>query len=413
MSGRSTAAVTMALALGITACSPAATETDSSQPSSGAPDGAEDSASATHRVSPVTDPEAPCEVQLPQEWREALSPPPEAGQEIFATLLTVHEDGSRAEARYLDGVEGVVLMWTSASGEQVEVMDLSGTPGQQVLGASFDGRYLAFSVYENEELSSSPWAGFVWDSVERGKATQIAASPRGDYPDGAPGAMPLMYPLMSDGIAYWVESDPTDEERDFRALKSYDVGTDQTETLLRGPFDKPRLFGDSLLVGSWPHDGQGHVVQVPTGAGAMPEIPADLLAADGLSEFVASGESVAWVTTRSIVHLYDPDRGDVATITGPGTGLANKVWEVGTLTLNADVLTLYGQDSGSEFHQYVYDSRSGSLTSHTSLGSSDFHAYPGHLALHHTGGQDEHLEGRAVVQPMDVVPALPGCASTD
>ena len=290
-------------------------------------------------------------------------------------------------------------------------MDLSGTPGQQVLGASFDGRYLAFSVYENEELSSSPWRAFIWDSVERGAPTQIAASPSAAYPDGAPGAMPLMYPLMFDGVAYWVESDPTQEERDYRALKRYEVDTDRNETLARGPFDKPQLFGDSLLVGSWPHDGQGHVVQVPIG-GAAPEVPADLVAAEGLSEFVASGESVAWVTTRSIVHLYDPDRGDVATITGPGTGLANKVWEVGTLTLNAEVLTLYGQDSGSEFHQYVYDSRSGSLTSHTSLGSSDFHAYPGHLALHHTDTQDEHLEGRAVVQPMDAVPPLPGCAST-
>ncbi|WP_256855772.1 hypothetical protein [Ornithinimicrobium cryptoxanthini] len=304
--------------------------------------------------------------------------------------------------------QGVVLVWTSANGEQVEVMDLSDTPGQQVVGASFDGRYLAFSVYENEELFSSPWTGFIWDSVERGEATQIAASPREDYPDGAPGALPLMYPLMNDGIAYWLESDPTEEERDFRALKSYDVGTGQTETLARGPFDKPRLFGDSLLVGSWPSEGRAQVIQVPIGAN-VPDLPAELLASEGLSEFVASGESLAWVTSRSTVFLYDPDRGAVETITGPGTAMAGQVWEVGTLTLNGDVLTLYGQDSEHEFHQYVYDSRSGSFTSPAPLGSSDFHAHPGHLSLHHADAQEERLEGRAVVLPIDEVPPLPDC----
>lgn len=298
-------------------------------------------------------------------------------------------------------------MWTSANGEQVEVMDLSDTPGQQVLGASFDGRYLAFSVYENDELFSSPWTGFIWDSLERGEAKQISASPREDYPDGAPGAMPLMYPLMNDGIAYWVQSDPTEEERDFRALKSFDVGTGQTETLARGPFDKPRLFGDSLLVGAWPYEGQAQVLQVPIGA-AVPDVPAELLATEGLSEFVAGGDSLAWVTNQSTVHVYDADRG-VETITGPGTALAGQVWEVGTLTLNGDVLTLYGQDSESEYHQYVYDSRSGSFTSSAPLGASDFHAYPGHLALHHTDAQDKQLEGHAVVLRMDEVPPLPGC----
>lgn len=303
-------------------------------------------------------------------------------------------------------------MWTSPSGEQVEVMDLSASPGQQVLGASFDGRYLAFSVYESEDLFSSPWVGFVWDSVERDDAMQIAASPREAYPDGAPAAMPLMYPLMHDGVAYWVQSDPTEEERDFRALKGFEVSTGRTETLARGPFDKPKLFGDSLLVGSWPQDGQAHVLQVPIGT-HVPEVPAELLAAQGLSEFAVGGDSLAWVTTQSTVHLYDPDRGGVEPITGPGTAMAEQVWEVGTLTLNDDVLTLYGQDSESEYHQYVYDTRSGSFTSHAPLGSSDFHAYPGHLALHHTDAQDKHLEGRAVVQPMDEVPPLPACEKSN
>jgi hypothetical protein len=427
MSGRGTAAPTLVMvtALGLTACSPTATvppsstsvadiatEADTVRPSTGAPDGTEDSVPTTQGVAPVADPGQMCEVQLPQTWRDALSAPRLADRDLFATLLTVHDDGSRAEALYLDADDGVILIWTSATGEQVEVMDLSDTPGQQVLGASFDGRYLAFSVYESEELFSSPWTGFVWDSVERGEATQIAASPREDYPDGAPGAMPLMYPLMNDGVAYWVQSDPTEEERDFRALKSYDVGTRQTETLTRGPFDKPKLFGDSLLVGSWPQDGQAHVLQIPIGA-AVPEVPGELLAAQGLSEFAAGGDSLAWVTTQSTVHLYDPDRGGVETITGPGTAMAEQVGEVGTLTLNGDVLTLYGKDSESEYHQYVYDTRSESFTSHAPLGSSDFHAYPGHLALHHTDAQDNHLEGRAVVLPMDEVPPLPGCEKSN
>lgn len=415
------AALAIFTALGLTACSPTApvshsptsvadvaNETSKARPGSGVTDETDDSGPTTQGIPPVADPGRWCEVQLPQTWRDALSAPRGADQDLFASLETVHADGSRVDALYLNTDEGVVLLWTSPSGEQVEVMDLSDTPGQQVLGASFDGRYLAFSVYESEELFSSPWTAFIWDSLERGEATQIGSSPREDYPDGAPGAMPLMYPLMNAGIAYWVQSDPTEEERDFRALKSYDVGTGHTETLARGSFDKPRLFGDSLLLGSWPQDGQVKVLQVPIGA-AVPEVPAELVAAEGLSEFVASGESLAWVTSQSTVHLYDPDRAGVEMITGPGTAMSEQVWEVGTLTLNDDVLTLYGQDSESEYQQYVYDSRSGSFTSHAPLGSSDFHAYPGHLALHHTDAQDKHLEGRAVVLPMDEVPPLPDC----
>src|SRR5690606_16578944 len=98
-------------ALGLTACSPTATvsppptsvaevatETSKTRPSTGVSERSEDAVPTTQGVPPVADAGRWCEVQLPQPWRDALSAPRGADQDLFATLLTVHDDGSRAEA---------------------------------------------------------------------------------------------------------------------------------------------------------------------------------------------------------------------------------------------------------------------------------------------------------------------------
>lgn len=395
----------------------AETQNASAVPQLTGPDMAGDTAVVTPAPPPSTSsskltPErGVCQVEPPASWRRALSKPTGADQEPFANLLLVHEDGSRADALYSASGNGeaVSLSWTSAEGETVEVLDLSSLPGQQqVLGADFDGRYLVYSLYQSQELFLSPWQGHIWDSVERGDPMQFAASPEEAYPDGEPGAMPLMYPLVHDGVAYWVQSDPTEQERESRALMSYDVGTRSTETLGRGPFNDPLFFGESILTVASPVGGRDEVAQIALGEHA-PTLPSELLEASDLTEIAGDGNSLAWVDNQKTLYLYDPDGGAVTTIAGSGIDLGDQMGNVSAIAMNADVLSFYGQEADDEFYQYVYDHRSGSLTTQGAFGNSDFKPYPGFVSLHHTNVDGTQMVGSAVVAPMSDLPPLPKC----
>jgi hypothetical protein len=118
-----------------------------------------------------------CRVELPSSWQAAFdagrfphAPDEDPSVELTAPdgSMLVHygRRGSRHEVR-----------WLPAGGEPILVQAFG--PEQQeaqVLGAAFDGRYVAYSVTWSLRLFESPWTLYVWDSQQPGEPLEIARS---------------------------------------------------------------------------------------------------------------------------------------------------------------------------------------------------------------------------------------------
>lgn len=358
-----------------------------------------------------------CRVRMPETWRKRLQLPEERAGESYATLIAADADGNRFDAQYGEAQPGepspVLFLWTRNDGASRIVMDLRESVGQQVFAGDFDGRYLAFSIYENSELFSSPWVGYVWDMQNPEPPREFARSTAETYSDGTPGSLPLMYPLIRDGTVYWVAYDPTDHDNSDRTLFAYDIADDSTRPVATGKFNTPHFLGDSILSISQSDDGnESSIVQVPLDAQAPGPLLADEITRwAGVKELAASGKSMAWIAENQI-FLLASEYGQVVTLVGPdGTFGDEKLHEPATIDLNDDAVLFYARNSDDSVQQYVFDRRSKSFFSNEDLegASADFAADENLLSLHHTNAAGSKLVGRPILAPMNDLPPLPAC----
>jgi hypothetical protein len=186
-----------------------------------------------------------CAVELPDLWRAALA----AGVQRHGTgeqrqIELVASDGSLFGETFVPGRRHA-LYWSppdSRTGivlQRFEVDD--GSP--QVLGASFDGRYLAYTLLRSMTTFDS-WILYVWDTMERRGPREIARSPR-EWNQALAG--PLNTPLVHDGRVIWVQAvgGPDGET----AIYSLDVARDVRRTIRQGHPLTPIAIGDTLI---WP-----------------------------------------------------------------------------------------------------------------------------------------------------------------
>jgi len=232
---------------------------------------------------------------LPSEWRQALVDGeivPEPGEAPF--LYRVMPDGSRVIEYRADGRHHE-LRWRSANGEEMVFhrFDASQTEAQ-IYGASFDGRYLAYSVVWS--LSGwDNWTVFVWDTERRGSPVRVADAVRDG--EGTPLPSPIPYVVAFDGrVVYTTRTgaDPNDWQQ--TEIRSYRVADGHRAVIAVGHHTYPQLIGSTLIWRESPAPGADvkvHAYAMDTDQ--MVEPPAPLVDEVGISYLAAEGDTIAWI----------------------------------------------------------------------------------------------------------------------
>jgi hypothetical protein len=186
--------------------------------------------STTAVASPAPGRDHFCRVGLPGSWQTALTGGaiPHAADEMLV-VKAVSADGSSV---FADSRQGGVreLVWLHR-GQRTVVTRLPDTD-HEVFGAAFDGRWLAFSVWD-EPVLESPWTMYAWDSQAGGVPRQLGRTEVGGEP----------YPLVYNGHAFWTLS--VAEQRS--EVHMTDLAKGQDRVLDTGRDDYPFRYG-SLIV---------------------------------------------------------------------------------------------------------------------------------------------------------------------
>ena len=195
-------------------------------------------ASTTTTVSTAT----PCRVKLPERWSSALDDgvvKPAKGEVVTVALGT--GDGTTF---VVSDVKGQHHRFEWRRGDQRGVVQDFGLdhPEWQVLGATWDGRYLAYRV-DQSYSSFEDFSLYVWDSQGTKKPVKVAHG----EPDRHGDLMqtPFVDPVLADGWLYWTQT--RDADPDHTVLSGYRLGDGRTERLSKGYGRAPVRCGTDLV----------------------------------------------------------------------------------------------------------------------------------------------------------------------
>jgi hypothetical protein len=184
----------------------------------------------------------PCRVDLPTTWSDALRTgvvAPARG-EVLTVALGL-SDGSVFAVSDVRGTKHA-FVWRHGQDDQV-VQDFGKKhPEWQVLGATFDGRYLAYRV-DHSYSSFEDFSVYVWDSQAATGPVEIAHG----EPDADGDLMqtPFVDPVLADGWVYWTQT--RDADPTHTVLSGYRISDGHVERLSRGYGRAPARFGDTLV----------------------------------------------------------------------------------------------------------------------------------------------------------------------
>ncbi|GAA3521674.1 hypothetical protein [Actinocatenispora rupis] len=227
-----------------------------------------------------------CAVSLPAAWRQHLTAgriPVRPGESL--TVHAVGDDGSTAVADSRLGDTRTVLFLRG--GSRQDVLRMAGQ--DQLYGAGFDGRYLVFSV-SHDPADLAAWTLYAWDSTTAAPPRMLARNAVDDAGHPAPG--PMLYPVISDGVAAWTAGRPDGTTE----LHRYTLLTGDDQVVRAGHPGTPFLFGGDLV---WPESPKPdaltalHAVAMETGTPAA--LPGALAAVRGPAFIAGTGDAAAWV----------------------------------------------------------------------------------------------------------------------
>jgi hypothetical protein len=164
-------------------------------------------------------------------------------------------------------------------------------PEWQVLGATWDGRYLAYRV-DQSFSSFEDFSLYVWDSRGTAAPTRVAHG----EPDRHGDLMqtPFVDPVLADGWLYWTQTRDADPGR--TVLSGYRLSDGRTERLSRGYGRAPVRFGDALVWADSDGPGQTSTLRMLDLATHQPvPVPAALRSVRGPSYLAGDAGTLAWV----------------------------------------------------------------------------------------------------------------------
>ncbi len=285
--GRSLTRLVTALAAGLVlalaACTPSVPDATAPGPS----------------ATPAPEGTAPCTVALPQAWSAALAGgvvAPRAGETLTVALGLA--DRSVFAVSDVPGVRHA-LVWRRPSGGDGGVGDADTVvadlgldhPEWQVLGATFDGRHLAYRV-DRSYSGFEDFGLYVWDSRTGGAPVEVAHG----EPDARGQLMqtPFVDPVLADGWLYWTQTRDADPGR--TVLSGYRLADGHVERLSRGFGRAPVRFGSRLVWADSAAAGQTSSLRAIDLATRAPvDLPAPLAAVRGPFYLAADRDTLAWV----------------------------------------------------------------------------------------------------------------------
>ncbi|GAB2580360.1 hypothetical protein [Microlunatus antarcticus] len=235
--------------------------------------------------------EEPCRVELPARWQAALDDgvvDPAKGETLTVALGAA--DGTTFLVSTVKG-EQHVLEWRRGD-ERGVVQDLGlDHPEWQVLGATWDGRYLAYRV-DQSYSSFEDFSLYVWDSRSTAKPVRVAHG----EPDRHGDLMqtPFVDPVLADGWLYWTQTRDADPEH--TVLSGYRLEDGRTVRLSKGYGRAPVRFGDDLVWADSDGPGKTSTLRMLDLATHEPaEVPAALAGVRGPYYLAGDADTLTWV----------------------------------------------------------------------------------------------------------------------
>lgn len=193
-----------------------------------------------------------------------------------------------------------VLEWRRGRERQV-VQDFGlDHPEWQVLGATWDGRHLAYRV-DQSYANFEDFSLYVWDSRSRRGPTRIAHG----EPDGDGNLMqtPFVDPVLANGWVYWAQTRDRDPEH--TVLSGYRLSDGRTERLSRGFGKAPVRFGEALVWSDSDRAGQTSTLRFLDLATHQPlPTPAALAGVRGVFYLGGSRDMLTWVAGKKGDQLW-------------------------------------------------------------------------------------------------------------
>ena len=183
------------------------------------------------------------------------------------------------------------FVWRRGS-EQGVVQDLGlDHPEWQVLGATWDGRQLAYRV-DHSFSNFEDFSLYVWDSQGSGPPVEVAHG----EPDDAGDLMqtPFVDPVLADGWLYWTQT--RDADPDHTVLSGYRLSDGRTERLSTGYGRAPVRFGSMLVWADSDGPGQTSSLRALDLATHQPTaVPAALTGVRGPYYLAGDADTLAWM----------------------------------------------------------------------------------------------------------------------
>jgi len=289
-SGRSVAACLTALVL-VGCSAPGPTPVGGTSPTASQPAASSPSATSTPSAtsSPIVD-EKPCRVQLPGRWRSALDAgvvTPAQGEALNVVLGT--SDGTTFAVS--DVKAHHTFVWRRGS-EQGVVQDLGlDHPEWQVLGATWDGRHLAYRV-DHSFSNFEDFSLYVWDSQGSGPPVEVAHGEPDQ--DGDLMQTPFVDPVLADGWLYWTQT--RDADPDHTVLSGYRLADGRTERFSKGYGRAPVRFGSMLVWADSDGPGQTSSLRaLDLATHRRTAVPAALAGVRGPYYLAGDADTLAWM----------------------------------------------------------------------------------------------------------------------
>ncbi|HEY0238952.1 MAG TPA: hypothetical protein VGC37_09910, partial [Friedmanniella sp.] len=233
----------------------------------------------------------PCRVDLPAAWRSALKDGVvEPGRNEVLTVALGASDGTTFVVSDVKGTRHD-LEWRRGDAHGV-VQDFGlNHPEWQVLGATWDGRYLAYRV-DQSFSSFEDFSLYVWDSRAAQKPVKVAHG----EPDRHGDLMqtPFVDPVLADGWLYWTQT--RDADPGHTVLSGYRLSDGRTERLSKGYGRAPVRFGADLVWADSDGPGQTSSLRMlDLTTHQRVAVPAALAGVTGPYYLAGSADTLAWV----------------------------------------------------------------------------------------------------------------------
>ncbi len=230
-----------------------------------------------------------CLVPLPESWQAAFAEgmlPREPGE--FSVVRLIAPDGSLFVEYTRQGAHHE-LRWLPATGGPPVVVQRFGSSESDahVFGASFDGRYLAYSLSWSYQPFDGDWSLYVWDSEQGGEPVHLFSDNRGRS---------QLSLVVHDGTVAWLQLTVAADGMSHHLLHLYRVAERRHETVDIGYSSWPARFGSLLLFEVSPGpDASPPLRAVSLETGRPAEVPPALAQAAGGRYRAASDDTVVWI----------------------------------------------------------------------------------------------------------------------